>query len=409
MKKSILSLMGLITVCGILSGVFFTVIVPTTHAEESKVASGADEKNRKILYWYDPMTPGTRFDKPGKSPFMDMDLVPKYADEVESDVFGKPVISMTAATIQKMGVRTEKVETGHFTAIIQATAIVAENERSRRDIFTQVEGRVEDLHYGAIGDPVKRGDLFYSLYSPELLSLQNDFLAAHRAGLRDLAQASKKRMELLGVDPTVITGILKKGKAFEKVPFYIPIDGVLDQLKIRNGSYLKINDEVGNIQDLSTLWLEADVPEKDMNAIKPGDVVEIDINAHQYSSRVDYIYPTIDNVTRLGKVRMVVDNTNGELRPASYARVVFATKAAVERLSVSSAAILQNSEGSHVIVALGDGKYQARDVKTGVTNTGRTEIIAGLHAGEYVVTRAQFLIDSESSLQESFKKLSGEQ
>ncbi|MGE0252129.1 MAG: efflux RND transporter periplasmic adaptor subunit [Dongiaceae bacterium] len=383
-----------------------------SHAHEEKIDESAmvtDQKDRKILYWYDPMVPEKRFDKPGKSPFMDMELVPKYADEVQSDASGKPVISINADTVQKMGVRMEKVTKGSFAQTIRATAIVTENERSRWDLFSQVEGRVEDLRYSAAGDRVKKGDLFYTLYSPELLSLQNDFIAARKAGLQDLAQAAKKRMKLLGVDEKVIADLSKTGKAFEKVPFYIPADGILARLEIRNGHYLKMNDEIGHIQDLSTVWLEAAVPEKDLSSIKEGDIAEIAIGPQKYEGKVDYIYPTIDSEARIGKVRVVVENKDGLLRPASYASINFSSGQAAEQVTVPSEAVLRNSEGEHVIVALGSGKFQARSIKTGGTSAGRTEIVSGLQEGDDVVVSAQFLIDSESSLQESLGKLSGGQ
>lgn len=381
-----------------------------SHGEKSGVSvTATDQKDRKVLYWYDPMVPEKRFDKPGKSPFMDMELVPKYADDIKSDASGKPVISINADTVQKMGVRTEKVTKGSFAQTLRATAIVMENERSRLDLFSQIEGRVEDLRYSAVGDHVKKGDPFYSLYSPELLSLQNDFIAARKSGLQDLAQAAKKRMKLLGVDDKVIANLSKSGEAFERVPFYVPADGVLAQLDIRNGYYLKANDQVGRIQDLSTVWLEAAVPEKDVGTIKEGDAAEIAVGPQKYDGKVDYIYPTIDTEARTGKVRLIVDNKDGALRPASYATVTFATGAVMEQLTIPSEAVLRNSEGEHVIVAMGNGKFQARGIKTGDVSTGRTEIISGLQNGDDVVVSAQFLIDSESSLQESLGKLSGGQ
>ena len=381
-----------------------------SHEEKRDVkAAVTDQKDRKVLYWYDPMVPEKRFDKPGKSPFMDMDLVPKYADEIQGDASGKPVITISADTTQKMGARTEKVTKGSFAKTIRATAIVMENERGRWELFSQVEGRVEDLRYSAVGDRVKKGDVFYYLYSPELLSLQNDFVAARKAGLQDLAQAAKKRMKLLGVDDTVIADLSKGGRAFEKIPFYVPADGVLAQLDIRNGYYLKANDQVGRIQDLSTVWLEAAVPEKDMAVIKEGDTAEIAVGLQKYDGKVDYIYPTIDAEARTGKVRLIVDNKDGVLRPASYAAVTFATGVMTEQLTVPSEAVLRNTEGEHVIVAIGNGKFQARSVKTGGVSAGRTEIISGLEDGDDVVVSAQFLIDSESSLQESLGKFSGGQ
>lgn len=385
----------------------------TQHQQEENHQAGQtaspDVAKGKVLYWYDPMVPDKRFDKPGKSPFMDMELVPKYADEIKTDASGKPVISINADTVQKMGVRTEKVAKSGFAQNIRATAIVMENERTRWDMFSQVEGRVEDLRYSAVGDPVKKGDIFYTLYSPELLSLQNDFLAARKGGMKDLADAAKKRMKLLGVDDKVVADITKNGKILEKVPFYVPSDGVLSRLDIRNGFYLKANDPVGYIQDLSRVWLEAAVPEKDLASIKQGDAAKIEAGLQSYEGTVDYIYPTIDPNSRTGKIRLIVDNKDGLLRPAAYVSVTFGTDVVTDRLTVPNEAVLHNSEGEHVILALGNGKFQARVVKTGGTTAGRTEIISGLAEGDDVVVSAQFLIDSESSLQESLGKLSGGQ
>jgi Cu(I)/Ag(I) efflux system membrane fusion protein len=383
-----------------------------THMHQEKSDQGGqftvqEVSEPKILYWYDPMVPDKRFDKSGKSPFMDMDLVPKYANEVKVDASGKPVISINADTMQKMGVRTEKVAKSDFAQSVRATAIVMENERARFDLFSQVEGKVEGLRYSAVGDPVKKGEVFYSLYSPELLSLQNDFLAARKAGMKDLADAAKKRLKLLGVDDKVIADIAKSGKAVEKVPFFVPVDGILSRLDIRNGFYLKANDPVSSIQDLSRVWLEAAVPEKDLGSIKQGDTATIKAGTQRYDGTVDYLYPTIEPSSRTGKVRLIVDNKDGLLRPAAYASVTFGVDAVTDRLTVPNGAVLRDSSGEHVIVAFGNGKFQGRTVKTGGTSAGRTEITSGLAEGDEVVVSAQFLIDSESSLQESLGKLSG--
>jgi len=369
-----------------------------------------DQSGRKVVYWYDPMKPEQHFDKPGKSPFMDMELVAKYADEVGgSDESGKPVVTINADALQKMGVRTEKVTKSEFGSGIRATGIITENERTRRDLFSQVEGRVTDLKVSAVGDVVKKGQPFYSLYSPELLALQNDYIAALSGGMKDIAAAARKRMKLLGVDESVLNTIAKTRKAYDEVPFFIPVDGVLAKLEIRNGHYLMVNAEIGHIQDLSQVWVEAAVPEGDLSQIKQGDAATVTFtgNAAPYEAKVDYIYPTITPEARTGKVRLVVDNKDGSLKPAGYATVSFAAGSSAEKLSVPNEAILRGSTGDHVIIALGDGKFQARDVKTGAASGGKTEILVGLKEGESVVTSAQFLIDSESSLRESLQKLSG--
>lgn len=373
-----------------------------------------DNANRKVLYWYDPMVPGKQFDNAGKSPFMDMDLVPKYADEIDSgnDVAAgeKPIISINAENMQKMGVRTEKVSKTAFGQAIRATGIIMENERTRNDIFTQVEGRVTNLLASAVGDAVKKGEVFYSLYSPELLALQNDYIAALSGGMKDMATTVRKRLKLLGVSETVLNSIAKTHKAYDEVPFFIPADGVLAKLEIRNGHYLKIGDEIGHIQDLSKVWVEAAIAESDLSTIKQGDNASINLmgNTTIYMAKVDYIYPAITPETRTGKVRLVVDNKDGSLKPAGYTTVNFTTTSTTEKITVPSEAILRSSVGEHVIVALDGDKFQSRIVKTGASSGGKTEILEGLREGETVVTSAQFLIDSESNLRESVKKIAGE-
>lgn len=367
------------------------------------------DPDKRIIYWYDPMVPGKKFDKPGKSPFMDMELIPKYADETDAESSnGKPIVSISANMLQKMGVRTEKAVKAQMQGGLRATGIVVENERARHNIFTQVDGRVDSLNYGAPGDRVKKGDLFYTLYSPELLALQNDYLAALRGGYKDLAASAHKRLKLLGVDDRILNDIAKSGNAYDSVPFYTPADGILRRLDIRQGHYLEANAEIGSIQDLSTIWIEAAVPEQDLAKLKDGDIARVKVPGMTQilEAKVDYIYPAVTPETRTGKVRLVVDNSDYVLKPAGYAAVVFVAGSGVERLLAPSSAILRDSAGDHVIVGLGGGRFQARDVRTGVASGGRTEILEGLSEGEDIVVNGQFLIDSESNLREALQKSS---
>jgi membrane fusion protein, copper/silver efflux system len=378
-----------------------------SHNEEATHSTAQTYSERKILYWYDPMKPETHFDKPGKSPFMDMELVPKYAEESDRQETGsKSVISIDAGTIQKMGVRTEKITRSMVGESLRATGIILPNERARIDLFSQVEGRVEGLTHSAPGDPVKKGELFYTLVSPDLIALQNDYIAALQGGLGDMAEAVRKRMKLLGIDDRVIATITKSRKPYDKVPFYIPATGILAKQEIRNGHYLKAGDEIGHIQDLSVVWVEASVAEKDVGAIKAGDTAKITFTGSNsdYTGKVDYIYPMVSAEARTAKVRLIVPNKDGMLRPDAYTTVTFISSTS-ERLTVPSEAILRDSSGDHVILALGDGKFLARTVKTGASSSGRTEIISGLQEGETVVTSSHFLIDSESNLRESMDKL----
>ncbi len=383
---------------------------PTLEGQSAAGKDSSDKSDRKVLYWYDPMVPGSKFDRPGKSPFMDMELVPKYADEGGGDAErgGTPVVTLGAETVQKMGVRVEKASRGGVRRSIRSTGVVAENERARREVYTQVEGRVTELKVSAEGDTVRKGQPFYSLYSPELLTLQNDYLAALEAGLKDVAGAARRRMELLGVDAAVIDAVAKRRKALDEIPFAVPADGIVSKLAMRKGSYLTANAMIAAIQDLATIWLDAAVPEGDLPAIQPGAEATVTFAGDPipHAARVDYVYPAVTPETRTGKVRLVLDNRDGAIRPAAYAEVSFGTQAS-DALSVPSEAVLRTSGGQHVIVALGEGRFQPREVTTGASGDGRTEITDGLREGEEVVTSAQFLIDSESSLRESLQKLDG--
>lgn len=413
MKRSPLPLLmgAIIGTQALLNGLGAWSPAPSHHDGLQKLLgiSAAYAEEAAAVKYTCPMHPQIISDTPGKCPICGMDLVPLTGghhnlQQVES---GAPVVEIAADTIQKMGVRIDKVSKGSVSQGIRATGIVMPNERTRQDMFSQVEGRVDELKYNAVGDRVKKGDVFYTLYSPELLALQNDYIAAKKAGLNDLANAAGKRMKLLGVDDKVIATLAKTGQAYDKVPFYIPADGILAKLEIRKGHYLKMGDEIGHVQDLSSVWVEAAIAEQDIGKLKEGDAATVRFTGDDksYDAKLDYIYPTLNAEARTGKARLVVENKNGSLRPAGYATVEFAGGMTSDQLTVPSEAILRSSEGEHVIIALGNGKFQSRSIKPGAASGGRTEILDGLKEGEDVVTSAQFLIDSESSLRESLQKL----
>lgn len=376
------------------------------HDHSSNAQEHAEQKPQ---YWYDPMRPEQHFDKPGKSPFMDMELVPKYAKESEmTDAGGAPIISISGENIQKMGVRTASVIKAKLGKEIRTTGTVVENSRTHVELSSQLEGRIDDLHY-VEGDKVHAGDVLFTIISPEFVKIQQEYISA----LYSINFTESKRMlqqiKSLGIDDATIATLKQTERPIEKIPFIAAADGVLTKLAIRNGGYIKTGDAIGSLQDLSQVWVEANVAEKDAGLIKRGahaDIVLADGNAKR-TATVDYVYPSVTTDTRTAKIRLVVGNADATFKPGAYANVVFALNA-TERLTVPNEAILRTPEGDHVIIALGGGKFQSRDVKVGLTGSDATEIVSGLKAGEEVVTSSQFLIDSESNMRSSLNKISGE-
>ena len=376
-------------------------LVPVAGAEEdssSNADSGTGEK--KILYWVAPMDPNYRRDKPGKSP-MGMDLVPVYATG------NGGAISIDPETIQTIGVRTARAEKARFGTTVRSVGIVEPNQRTQQELSSRVAGWIEDLRIQAVGDTVAKGDILYRLYSPDLISAQKDFTSALTTGVQGRIAATRKRLEFLGVQSGTLDAIAKNRKVQDNMPFYAENGGTVSHIAVTEGSYVQPGESVARIQDYSSVWIEASVAEKDIPFIAPEAAAEVrfpNLGNQTRTARVDYIYPTIDADTRTGKIRLVLPNEDGSIRPGAYADVVFETDPKL-RLSVPNESILHDGSGEHVVVAIGGGKFTPRDIVTGITSRGRTEVITGLQEGENIVISSQFLIDSESSLRESLTKM----
>jgi membrane fusion protein, copper/silver efflux system len=379
-------------------------LVPLSEAgsESSDVAKPGE---RKILYWVAPMDSNYKMDKPGKSP-MGMDLVPVYGEgEVVNNE--RVIVRISPETIQNIGVRTEKVKSAIFGDEVRSYGLVTENVRIQHAISSRISGWVEELKVTAIGDEVKKGEFIFSLYSPDLISAQQDYIAAISAKSKSRITSTALRLKSLGVQDKALAVIRKQRQKLDNIPFYAEADGVVSDLNIRQGTYVKSGMQLAVIQDYSTVWINVFIAEKDLGFLAHNMQAEVtfpNISNEARIASIDYIYPTIEEASRTGRVRLILDNKDGNLRPGSYADVSFETSSA-KHLSIPLEAILKSSEGDHVVVDLGNGRFQSRIVKTGISNKGRIQIISGLKEGEIVVVSSQFLIDSESSLRESFRKM----
>lgn len=364
-----------------------------------------------VQHYTCPMHPHYISEEPGSCPICGMDLVKvEGAEEAKETLYETPprtAVTIAPEVIQNIGVRTEKAQMARFGTDVRSYGLVTENIRLLQDISSRVDGWIDTLEITAVGDEVKKGDLLFALYSPELVSAQQDYIAALSGGATGRVQSASRRLAALGVQQSFIAQLEKSRNSRQNVPFHAETDGAVSQLNVNQGSFVKPGMSIAKVQDYASVWIEASVAEKDLRFLSQGDKAVVtfpNLGGVTRTGRIDYIYPTISPASRTGKVRLVLENTDGLLKPGAYADVEFETHVE-RRLAVPNASILKSTEGDFIIVAEGGGRFQPRKVTTGIRNKGQTEILSGLRDGEEVVVSSQFLIDSESALRESFRKM----
>lgn len=368
-----------------------------------------DDSGKTVKYWYDPMVPNQKFDKPGKSPFMDMMLEPKYANEGSDGEEGGVAIS--SQTAQNLGIRLEKVSTKSFGESFSAVGRIEPDERRFYAVQTRMPGFVEKLSVRAVGDPVRKGQKVAEIYAPEILAAQQEYLTLTTLSQVDadgsLKQAARSRLKLLGMSEGEIVAITRAGKVSPRFGVYAPANGVLTELGVREGAQLMLGTSLMQITDLSQVWLVAEVPERDAARLKPGLDAEVQLQSmtgETFKGKVSYLYPMLNEASRTLQVRVELPNKGNRLRPGMYANVAF-TGQTHEALSVSSESIIATGKRKIVIVKEANG-YRPVEVTTGQERDSCTEILSGLSEGEDVVVSGQFLIDSEASLSGVLARLS---
>lgn len=360
--------------------------------------------------WTCPMHPHYIADDAGSCPICGMDLVRQTTPgtaQGQTRPQDRSAITIAPEIMQNMGVRIAKAEKTNFGRIIRSFGRVAENEHLQSEMTARLEGWIEELHIRAVSDQVKTGDLLFTIYAPEYIVSQHDLVDALKAGNRSRVESIKTRLRAFGMQDKAIQQIESTGNPIEFVPFYAERDGTVAMINLRPGSYVKRGTILTRIQDYSQIWLMVSVSEKDLSFIRPQTPARVtfpNIPGREVFARVEYVYPTVDPKTRTGQVRLVIDNSDGQLRPGAYADVAFDVEIR-ERLAVPSEAILKSGSGRYVVASLGQGRFEPRSVTTGL-DTGRwTEVSGEIAAGDSIVVSGQFLIDSESALRESFQKL----
>ncbi len=366
----------------------------------------AQAQKREPLYWVAPMDASYRRDKPGKSP-MGMDLVPVYAEDQPAGT-----VSISAAVVNKLGVRTASAALASLPEEIRTVGYVQYDEDRMVHVHPRVEGWIETLYVKAAGDPVSPGQALYDLYSPELVNAQEELLLALRRDNPALLRAARNRLRALQLSEEFIERLQQKREVQQTVTYRAVGGGVVDNLNIREGFYITPRDTLMAIAALDEVWVEAEVFERQAARIRAGLPVSMRVESlpgRDWQGRVDYVYPSLDPATRTLRVRLRFANASGELRPNMFAQVTIHAGDDSQVLAVPREALIRTGEEERLVLALGDGRFRAVPVRAGRHGGELVEILAGIEAGDEVVTSAQFLLDSESSKSADFQRMSAAQ
>ncbi|MBI3090439.1 MAG: efflux RND transporter periplasmic adaptor subunit [Candidatus Tectomicrobia bacterium] len=357
----------------------------------------AAQTERKVLYWYDPMAPQQRFDQPGKSPFMGMELVPKYADETDKG----SGVKIDPAAIQNLGVRLAKVERMPLATQVGATGLIAFNERDVAVVQSRVGGFVERAWPLAPGDVVKAGQPLVELLVPEWAAVQHEWLALRSVGDAALQAAASERLRLSGMPEALIREVEQSGTARSRYTVTAPIGGVVQALEVRAGMTVMAGQTLARLNGLSTVWLDVAVPEALADAVRVGSRAQARLPAFPgqlIEGRVTAILPALQETTRSLRVRVELPNPNGRLRPGLSAQVTLTSPLQDTALAVPTEAVIRTGQRALVMVAQDNGRFMPVEVTLGREIGDRTVIAAGLAERQHVIASGQFLIDSEASL-----------
>jgi Cu(I)/Ag(I) efflux system membrane fusion protein len=396
-KRNGALLVGISLALGVAGGYWFA------HQRMSAVPVAAQEQKlnapdeRKALYWYDPMYPQQKFDKPGKSPFMDMQLVPQFASGTED----RASVSIDPGLTQNLGLRFATVTRAVFESSLDVTGVLAFNERDVAVIQARTPGFVERVYAHAPGDVLKANAALADILVPDWAAAQTEFLALKRNGDAELLAAARQRLRLTGMPAALIAQVERSGKVQPNLTLTSPISGVLQELNVRAGMTVAAGETLARVNGLSSVWLAVAVPESDAGAITVGQAVEARLPAFPgttLNGKVSAILPETNPDSRTLRVRVELPNPDGRLRPGLTAQVRLNRATEQSVLWVPSEAVIRTGRRALVMLAEDAGRYRPVEVQPGQESDGRTAILNGLSEGQKVVTSGQFLLDSEASL-----------
>ncbi|TKF72210.1 efflux RND transporter periplasmic adaptor subunit [Vibrio sp. F13] len=394
-------------------GVNHFLINPTHNMSAMATSTGADvseQASDEPLYWVAPMDPNYQRDKPGQSP-MGMDLIPVYADDVNGGAKDKPgTVFIDSSVENNLGVKTAQVTREALSPRIETVGYVAFDESTLWQTNVRAAGWVEKLYINAVGEKVNKGDVLFTLYSPELVKAQEELISAYKTGRKGLIKGSTERLITLGVDKTQIRAITRQGKASQTIEIKAPADGVIASLNIREGGYLSPAQAVISAGPLGEVWVDAEVFERQAHWISSGSnaVMTLDaIPGKEWLGNVDYVYPILDPKTRTLRVRLKFSNPNGELKPNMFANIALKPISDEAVLTIPRSSVIHSGGMTRVVMSEGSGKYRSARIEVGREAGEKIEVLQGLEQGESIVTSAHFMLDSESSQSADLSRING--
>jgi Cu(I)/Ag(I) efflux system membrane fusion protein len=366
--------------------------------------NGDPATGKRVLYWHDPMVPGERFDKPGKSPFMDMDLVPVYAEE-GGEAAG---VKISPSLQQNLGIRFATVRRAEQAVSLELIGSTQFDESKAEVVQSRVAGFIDKLHVRAPQQEVKRGQAIASIYVPDWLAPQEEYLALKQSGDTTLMAAARQRMRALSIPDSMVATMDRTGRPQSHLTLSSPVSGIVTELAVREGAQVTPGTTIAKVVGMNTIWLLAEVPEAVIGTARPGMQVTATFAGdpqRTYQGKVREILPGVSTATRTAQARLELENKDGSLIPGMLMRIRLSAAKPEARLLVPSEAIIASGKRSIVFVA--DEKNSMRPV---VVSPGReigdeTEILSGLSEGQRVVASGQFLIDSEANLKSIRPKL----
>ncbi len=382
-------------------------------------ATAAGEK--KILYWYDPMHPAYKSDKPGIAPDCGMQLVPKYAEEKDMGTMPAGTVKIDAERQQLIGVRTSSVEFEPLVRSVRTTGQLAADETKLAHIHVKVSGFVDKVFVDYIGQLVKKGQPLFTVYSPDLVATQEEYLIAKRGekklassqvqdvslGAEALLRSARERLKLWDISDEQIKKLDETGEVTKTMTFYSPINGFVMERKAFPQTAITPDMDLYVISDLSTIWVNADVYEYEVPFVKVGQRAEMQLSYYPgktYVGRVSYVYPTVDPVARTVKVRIDFPNPKFELKPQMFANVELKINYG-KQILVPQEAVLDSGEKQYVFVARQGGMFEPRTIRMGAKVDNKVAVLSGLKPGETIVTSGNFLVDSESRLKSAMPEM----